>query len=102
MATILTQFDFQTRSGRTSKYPWDTWTDGSIWEVTRGDDYKSQSQTFRSILHSQATKIGKKVRANVSDDRVVFQFYTPEEPAKTKLRVRMSTTDAGSAVVKKG
>lgn len=93
MATILKQFDFKTHSTRTSKYPWDTWTDGSIWEVTQGEDYKSQSQTFRSILHTQATKIGKKVRANVSDDRVVFQFYTPEEPVKGKPRVRLSPND---------
>ena len=45
-----------------SRYPWDEWLDGSIWELVPGNDFKGNVRTFRSVALGQAKKRGGKVR----------------------------------------
>lgn len=54
MAKQLEDFDFGTPR---SKYPWDEWLDGNIWELVEGEDYvcgtESMYVTFRTKCHSR-------------------------------------------------
>lgn len=77
MAVKLKSFEFTRTSGRYS-YPWDQWTDGSIWKVKRGEDFNTSQTNFGASVYDKARKIGKKVRVkNEPDDVVVFQFFDP-------------------------
>src|SRR5687767_6256275 len=44
-----------------SIYPWDEWLDGSIWELSPGEDFKGNIRTFRSVALGQAKRRGGKV-----------------------------------------
>lgn len=75
MAKKLKTFEF-TRT-RTSTYPWDEWTDGSIYQAFPGDDFTCKVESFRSTLSGVAAARTMKVRSKLeSDGSVVFQFYT--------------------------
>jgi hypothetical protein len=82
MARRLDSFPEPTRRGR-DKYPWGDWTDGSVWEIRRGDDYEVATENMRVNLHMKADALGRKVRTRkVSDaggERLVFQFQQSEE-----------------------
>lgn len=78
MAETLKSFTFQRMTGR---YPWVDWTDGRIWKVKRGTDFKITAKGIRSAALAHAHRVGKRVNTSiVDDDTVVFQFYDkPEE-----------------------
>ena len=65
-------------AGRPSTYPWHERTDGSFWEIRRGEDYEIPTQNMQVSLHMRAQLQGKKVvtrSANDADgERIVFQF----------------------------
>jgi hypothetical protein len=61
-------------------YPWDEWFDGSVWELTPGQDFKGKPATFRASAVAQAARRDGKVRtrkvANADgEDRLYLQFY---------------------------
>ena len=63
-----------------SNYPWDEWFDGSVWELTPGDDFKGRPATFRSSAVAQAARRDGKVRTRriltpEGDERLYLQFY---------------------------
>jgi len=67
-----------------SKYPWNEWLDGGIWELTQGHDFKGRVTAFRSNARTQAKKRGGKVRARVlkkpnEPERLYIQFYRGDE-----------------------
>jgi hypothetical protein len=67
----------QSRAPR--RYPWDEWTDGSTWEIRRGEDYDVVSENMRVNLHMKADSLGCKVRTHKfgDDDQgegLIFQF----------------------------
>ncbi len=77
------------------RYDWADWTDGGVWEITRGEDYDVPSENMRVNLGTKARQIGGKVRSSIfrTDGRegLRFQFYGPptesaanedEEPPK--------------------
>jgi hypothetical protein len=65
---------------RFGKYPWHEWTDGSVWEIKRGVDYKVSDSSMRSQLITCGIKARKKVRtARVEPGTLVFQFYEEGE-----------------------
>jgi hypothetical protein len=37
-----------------SRYPWDSWLDGDIWELTPGDDFKGKADNFRAVAVAQS------------------------------------------------
>jgi hypothetical protein len=64
-----------------SRYPWDEWLDGSVWELVRGEDFKGKPATFRSMAIDQAKKRNGKVRTRLlrgtdrkAADRLYVQF----------------------------
>jgi hypothetical protein len=64
-----------------SRYPWDEWLDGSVWELAPGEDFKGKPATFRSVAIGQAKKRGGKVRTRLirgraegESDRLYIQF----------------------------
>jgi hypothetical protein len=63
-----------------SVYPWDEWFDGSVWELTPGEDFAGQPATFRSSAVAQAARRDGKVRTRKITtpdgvDRLYLQFY---------------------------
>ncbi len=76
------------------RYPWDEWTDGSAWEIRRGEDYDASTENMRVNLHMRADTLGMKVRTKKVRDQqgegLVFQFSNPDpdaEEAKVKTTV---------------
>src|SRR3712207_4844975 len=70
-------------SGPARRYDWPSWTDGSVWEIRRGEDYDVATENMRVNLHMKATQVGRKVRTQiVRDERgegLRFQFQAPSE-----------------------
>lgn len=61
-----------------SRYPWDEWLDGSIWELTEGEDFRGKVNTFRSNARSQARRRNGKVEARI--------LRKTDEPNKIYIR----------------
>lgn len=85
MATQLDTFPGPGGAGRPRRYPWDEWTNGRPWRITRGEDYTIATENMRTNLHMRATSIGRKVQTRrVTDDQeesLIFQFETDEAEA---------------------
>lgn len=56
-----------------SKYPWDEWLDGSVWELIRGKDFEPATGSFRSAVEHAAFTRRLKVQIRVRGDRVYIQ-----------------------------
>jgi hypothetical protein len=89
MARRLKQFP---RNGGPSarRYPWAEWTDGSVWEIRRGEDYDVATENMRVNLHMKAKDLATRVRTTkVHDEQgegLVFQFSDSDaEEAESKL-----------------
>ena len=64
-----------------SRYPWDEWLDGSVWELVHGEDFDAQPSTFRSVAVAQGKKRRGRVRTRLvrgehpdQPDRMYVQF----------------------------
>ena len=78
MAEVLTEWPTIVRT-RKAKYPWDEWTNGEIWKVSKGDDFDSEPKTFVQGLYAHAKRHGGKVKVGtLGEDAVVFSFSNPE------------------------
>jgi len=74
MATRLTQFSadpVKPTSKNQSSFPWDLWTDGSIWKAEAGVDYTSQ-RGLLAALTKRAKRDGKTLRIVRHEDSVEF------------------------------
>ena len=63
-----------------SNYPWDEWFDGSVWELTPGEDFKGKPVMFRASAVAQAERREGKVRTRKvlgedGQERLYLQFY---------------------------
>src|SRR5579859_7394588 len=69
--------------GSPQRYPWREWTDGSVWEIRRGEDFGVATESMRVNLHMRAEAVSRKVRTRkVTDDRgeaLIFQFLESDE-----------------------
>jgi hypothetical protein len=72
MAKKLKDFEFPA-VGTTTRYPWDEWLDGNIWQLTKGDDFPSDAYNFRNGAINAARRKGLKVRTSRSGDVVTIQ-----------------------------
>lgn len=86
-------FSLPRGSGPTSKYPWEQWSDGSVWYALEGVDYTCKPIAFRDALAKRAGRTNKKVVVRTfkrviegEEGReevvkgIVFQFFPkPEE-----------------------
>lgn len=73
---------FPARTTKRRRYPWDLWTDGQIWKLTRGKDYEVRDEIMRVIVCAYGNRKGLKVNTRVDDGMVVLQF----SPAPKKFR----------------
>jgi hypothetical protein len=75
-AAEITWDDVQTKP----RFPWDEWTDGNVYQVIEGVDFKSNSASFRMQLRKRAEATKKDLNVKtVKDDKskavsVFFQF----------------------------
>jgi hypothetical protein len=63
-----------------SVYPWDEWFDGSVWELTPGEDFAGQPATFRASAVAQAVRRDgkvqtRKLRAEDGTERLYLRFF---------------------------
>jgi len=63
-----------------TRYPWEDWLDGNIWELTPGVDFKGHPATFRANAVTQANRREGRVRTRKSKGedglgRLFIQFY---------------------------
>lgn len=96
MARTISEYLFQNRgqlqTGK-AKYPWDEWTNGEIWEITRGVDYNPEPRRMRMRLYNRAQRYGLKVQVNVIGDRIIFVFSAPSTtPQEEVMKVKQPTT----------
>lgn len=80
MATVLNEFDFETKGG-VRKYDWTTWLDGQIYALVEGEDYEIPTENFRVAAHAAATRMNIKVRTRRTEHGMVLQAYSASEPA---------------------
>lgn len=81
MAEKLETYDFRSRVGQGSRYPWDEWLDGGYWKLRQGEDFGAEPKNFTSSIFNAAKKRGKKVNTAVDGEYVVVRAYIPEAPA---------------------
>jgi hypothetical protein len=77
MARRVASFDELGQAG-VRRYPWAEWTDGTAWEIRRGEDYDVATENMRVNFHMKANQLGCKVRTRKFTDAegegLVFQF----------------------------
>lgn len=44
---------------RKGTYPWHDWSDGSVWKITRGEDFSAKLESMRTQLYGRARDMGK-------------------------------------------
>jgi hypothetical protein len=83
MARVVEEFPVQPTH---SKYPWQDWLNGQVWELIPGEDFQGKPATFRSVAIGQAKKRGGKVRTSLfrakqegEKDRLYVQFVNGSE-----------------------
>jgi hypothetical protein len=69
-----------------SRYPWDEYLDGSVWELTRGEDFQCSVNSIQGAARAQANRRRGTVRMRTrrSDDGrevVIMQFIRQSAPA---------------------
>lgn len=84
MAERLKKLPAKSRGpGRPPKYPWDQWSDGSVWRATSGTDFDCSRDGFvdalRQFAHRNRDRLRVSVRmSNDEPDVVIFQFFDRE------------------------
>jgi len=97
MATKLRTFDWSKPSVLTSAedaayvYPWTTWLDGDIWQLTKGEDFGAHPLMMERIIRTRATGRGAKVQLRhqpLGDDPsfgvIILQRTDIKGPAELK------------------
>lgn len=91
MATRLKDDDLALHSrAAVTKYPWDEWTDGSVWELVEGVDFHCSAETMRGQIKVRQRKENRLATTSVhratedSPARVIFQFE--KKPAGKRVR----------------
>lgn len=69
-----------------SKFPWNDWTDGSVWELRKGDDYTTDAINMRANLYNHACKRCLKVKSMILDDGARIQFKFEPSTRKPKAK----------------
>lgn len=77
MAERIETYQWKMGGGGGSKYPWDEWADGTIWRLTKEEDFPyANAKSLRVRLYKVANERGMKVRSAIEDGgALVFQFY---------------------------
>lgn len=95
--------DFPEEPATQRRYPWGEWTDGSAWEIRRGEDYDVATENMRVNLHMKADAMLKKVRTkkvrDESGEGLVFQFFDPEAEEANLKMATIPATEVEAAMV---
>ncbi len=62
----------------TGKYPWDTWFNGSIWELSPDEDFATTISSFRTVAYRAATIRGGTLRTRSHKGRLLLQYFPPK------------------------
>lgn len=62
-----------------SKYPWEEWMDGQIWELSYGEDFDCAPQNFVIQCHNKAKLLNCRVETRTIDEIVYIQAYAHGE-----------------------
>jgi hypothetical protein len=65
MARVIDNFP---ATATQSRYPWDEWLDGRVWELVAGEDFTSKPETFRQNAAIQAQRRGGKSKTRMVED----------------------------------
>lgn len=90
MARRIKNFTFGVRKERemwstVSYAPWHEWIDGSIWKINVEREVGIRMDSFRSLLHKKADRLGIAVRTEeVGKKFMMFQFYNLHNPLPKK------------------
>lgn len=78
MAEKLSSYEF-TKSSTGYTYPWDEWLDGSVWRLTRSEDFpNARATSMRVRFHHMARARDMKVHTKFEEAEVlVVQAYKP-------------------------
>ena len=64
----------QGKRSRRNKYPWDKWFDGSVWRLTRGQDFQVSLDGFRGAAGQAAKRHGVRITTRkVADNTLLLQ-----------------------------
>jgi hypothetical protein len=74
MADVLKEF-----TNSVPPYPWDDWTNGSVWRVHQGDDFQCSPRSFRTYLFAKAKALGMKVTTAIVSSPVGVEFQFTKE-----------------------
>lgn len=107
MATKLKSFDFTKQSELTvtekANYPWEQWLDGSIWELTEGEDFTTHPLMMERIIRTRAT--GRKAQVRMRHvalngnpwGKIILQRVDDNAPEAIKRRERATKRAATKA-----
>ena len=77
MASRVSTFSAR-RERSVIKYPWREWTDGTIWRITRGEDFTCGITNMKAMLRTRAWRLGRSVHiispADSEHSVIEFQF----------------------------
>jgi hypothetical protein len=63
------------------KYPWSTWLDGQLWELTPGVDFTVPVVNFQAMAHRYANNYDMRIRTKQRDGKLLLQLRTDYNPA---------------------
>jgi len=72
MARKLDSYSFP--DSKRTRYPWEDWLDGDIWEITQGEDFGTTASSMRSTIRQAAQERELQVKlSRPGDGPIVFQ-----------------------------
>jgi hypothetical protein len=76
VAKKLEEFDFESDTViKSSKYAWDEWLNGDIWQLVEHVDFKVKRASFKITVLNNAKKRGLKVNIAEVEDGFVVQAF---------------------------
>lgn len=68
---------------RRGKYDWDKWFDGSVWRLTRGQDFQVSLPAFRGAAGAAAKRQGIRITTRkVAENTILLQAVGEAVPEK--------------------
>lgn len=57
------------------RYPWEEWLNGSIWSITRGEDFATSPTSMRTMIYTRAAHAGLTAEVHMIDENTL-EFTT--------------------------
>lgn len=68
------------------RYPWDMWTNGQVYNIIRGEDFRCAFSSMKQQLYSRALDIGKKVTVKKFGNSLSFKFYDDDDTLEREIQ----------------